>query len=71
MNIKYLTQHYDVYYKGEKLNNILEMDYEVVANTIRGDHLVEIEITYIDGYDHLQHITTLSDGIEFKKKESD
>ena len=71
MNITGLTSKYDIYYRDEKLDNILEMDYEVVANTIRGEHRVEIEITYIDGYDHLQHITTLSDGIEFKKKESD
>lgn len=71
MSITYLTQRYDIYYKGEKLNNIVEMDYEVVASTVRGEHTVEIEITYIDRYNHLKHITTLSDGIEFKKKESD
>lgn len=71
MSIKYLTQHYDIYYKGEKLDNILEMDYEVVASTIHGEYRVEIEITHIDRYNHLKHITTLSDGIEFKKKESD
>lgn len=69
MSIKYLTQHYDIYYKDEKLDNILEMDYEVVANTIRGDYLVEIEITYIDRYNHLKHITTLSDDVKFEKKE--
>lgn len=71
MSIKYLTQHYDIYYKGEKLNNILEMDYDVIASAIRGEHSVEIEITYIDRYNHLKHITTLSDGIQFEKKESD
>ena len=71
MSIKYLTQHYDIYYKGEKLDNILEMDYDVIASTIRGEHTVEIEITYIDRYNHLKHITTLSDGIQFEKKESD
>ena len=71
MNITGLTSKYDIYYKGEKLDNILEMDYDVVASTIRGEHRVEIEITYIDRYNHLKHITTLSDGIEFKKKESD
>lgn len=71
MSIKYLTQRYDIYYKGEKLDNILEMDYDVIASTIRGEHSVEIEITYIDRYNHLKHITTLSDGIQFEKKESD
>ena len=69
MNITGLTSKYDIYYKGEKLNNILEMDYEVVASTIRGNHYVEIDITYIDRYNHLKNITTLSDSIEFKKKE--
>lgn len=71
MSITYLTQRYDIYYKGEKLDNILEMDYEVIASTIRGEHTVEIEITYIDRYNHLKHIITLSDGIQFEKKESD
>lgn len=71
MSIKYLTQHYDVYYKGEKLDNILEMDYEVVASTVGGEPYVEIDITYIDRYNHLKHITTLSDYIKFEKKESD
>lgn len=69
MNITGLTSKYDIYYKGEKLNNILEMDYDVIASAIRGEHTVEIEITYIDRYNHLKHITTLSDGIQFEKKE--
>lgn len=69
MNITGLTSKYDIYYKGEKLNTILNMDYEVVTSTIGGKPYVEIDITYIDRYNHLKHITTLSDSIEFKKKE--
>lgn len=69
MNITGLTSKYDIYYKDEKLNNILEMDYEVVASTVGGEPYVEIDITYIDRYNHLKHITTLSDYIKFEKKE--
>lgn len=69
MSIKYLTQHYDVYYNSEKLDTILNMDYEVVTSTIGGKHYVEIDITYISCNGILKHITTLSDSIKFKKKE--
>lgn len=69
MNITGLTSNYDIYYNGEKLNTILNMDYEVVTSTIGGHRYVEIDITYIGRNGILKHITTLSDKVEFKKKE--
>lgn len=66
MNITHLTYDYDVFYNGEKLNNIIDMEYEVIASTIGGKHYVEIDITYIDG--HIKHIKDISSRIAFVKR---
>lgn len=66
MNITHLTYEYDVYYYGEKLNNIIDMEYEVIASTAYGKHYVEIDITYIDG--HIKHIKDISSRIVFVKR---
>ena len=66
MNITHLTYDYDVYYNGEKLDNILDMEYEVIASAVNGKHYVEIDITYIDG--HIKHIKDLSSRIAFVKR---
>lgn len=66
MNITHLTYDYDVYYDGEKLDNILDMEYEVIASTVNGKHYAEIDITYIDG--HIKHIKDLSNRIAFVKR---
>lgn len=66
MNITHLTYEYDVYYNGEKLNNIIDMEYEVIAITVNGKHYVEIDITYIDG--HIKHIKDISSRIAFVKR---
>ena len=66
MNITHLTYDYDVYYDGEKLDNILDMEYEVIASTVNGKHYAEIDITYIDGY--IKHIKDLSNRIAFVKR---
>lgn len=66
MNITHLTYDYDVYYNGEKLNNIIDMEYEVIASTTDGKHYVEIDITYIDG--HTKHIKDISSRIAFVKR---
>ena len=66
MNITQLTYDYDVYYNGEKLDNILDMGYEVIASTANGKHYIEIDITYIDG--HIKHIKDISSRIAFVKR---
>lgn len=66
MNITHLTYEYDVYYNGEKLDNILDMEYKVIAITVNGKHYVEIDITYIDG--HIKHIKDISSRIAFVKR---
>lgn len=66
MNITHLTYDYDVYYNGENLDNILDMEYEVLASTIGGNYYVEISITYIDG--HIKHIKDSSSRIAFVKR---
>lgn len=66
MNITHLTYDYDVYYNGEKLDNIVDMEYEVIASTANGKHYIEIDITYIDG--HIKHIKDISSRIAFVKR---
>ena len=56
MNITYLTYHYDVYYRSENLDNILDMEYKVLASTIGGNYYVDISITYIDNNGYIKHI---------------
>ena len=68
MNITHLTYDYDVYYKGEKLDNILDMEYEVLTSTIDGDSYIEISITYIDDNGYIKHISRNSNDIEFEKR---
>lgn len=68
MNITHLTYEYDVYYNGEKLNNIIDMEYEVIASTIGGNDYVEISITYIDDNGNMKHINTVSKNIKFEKR---
>lgn len=68
MNITQLTYHYDVYYRGEKLDNILDMEYEVLTSTIDGNSYIEISITYIDGNGYIKHISRNSNDIEFEKR---
>ena len=68
MNITHLTYDYDVYYKGEKLDNILDMEYEVLTSTIDGNSYIEISITYIDGNGYIKHISRNSNDIEFEKR---
>lgn len=66
MNITHLTYDYDIYYNGEKLDNIIDMEYEVIAGTIGGNYSVYIGITYIDG--HIKHIKDISSRIAFVKR---
>lgn len=68
MNITHLTYDYDVYHNGEKLNNIIDMEYEVIASTVDGKHYVEIDITYIDDNGNMKHINTDSKNIKFEKR---
>lgn len=68
MNITHLTYDYDVYYNGEKLDNILDMEYEVLAGIIGGYSRVNISITYIDGNGYIKHINCDSNDIKFEKK---
>lgn len=71
MNITHLTYDYDVFYinKGENLDNILNMEYEVLASTIYDNYYyVEISITYIDGNGNIKHIKTDSKNIKFEKR---
>lgn len=68
MNITHLTYDYDVYYKGEKLDNILDMEYEVLTSTIDGNSYIEISITYIDGNGYIKHISRNSNDIKFEKR---
>lgn len=68
MNITHLTYDYDVYYKSEKLDNILDMEYEVLTSTFDGNSYIEISITYIDGNGNMKHINTDSKNIKFEKR---
>ena len=68
MNITHLTYDYDVYYKGEKLDNILDMEYEVLTSTIDGNSYIEISITYIDGNGYIKHISRNSNDIKFENR---
>lgn len=68
MNIAYLTYDYDVYYKSEKLDNILDMEYKVLASTIGGNCYVDISITYIDSNGYIKHINFDSRDIKFEKR---
>lgn len=68
MNITHLTYDHDVYYRSEKLDNILDMEYKVLANTIGGNDYVEISITYIDGNSNIKHIESDSQNIKFEKR---
>ena len=68
MNITHLIYDYDVYYKSEKLDNILDMEYEVLASTIGGNYYVDISITYIDSNGYIKHINCDSRDIKFEKR---
>ena len=68
MNITHLTYDYDVYYKGENLDNILDIEYKVLASTIGGNYYVEISITYIDSNGYMKHINTDSKNVKFEKR---
>ena len=68
MNITHLTYDYDVYYKSENLDNILDMEYKVPASTIGGNYYVEISITYIDSNGYMKHINCDSKNIKFEKR---
>ena len=68
MNITHLTYHYDVYYKSENLDNILDMEYKVPASTTGGDYYVEISITYIDSNGYMKHMNCDSKNIKFEKR---
>lgn len=70
MNITHLTYDYDVFYinKGKNLDNILDMEYEVLASTIDGISYVEINITYIDRNGYIKHIKSNSENIKFTKR---
>ena len=68
MNITYLTYEYDVYYRSEKLDNTLDMEYKVLASTIGGNCYVDISITYIDSNGYIKHINCDSRDIKFEKR---
>lgn len=68
MNITHLTYDYDVYYKSGKLDNILDMEYEVLTSTIDGNSYIEISITYIDDNGYIKHISRNSNDIKFEKR---
>lgn len=68
MDITHLTYEYDVYYNGEKLDNILDMEYKVLASTIGGNCYVDISITYIDSNGYIKHINCDSRDIKFVKR---
>lgn len=68
MNITHLTYEYDVYYKSEKLDNILDMEYKVLASTIGGNYYIDISITYIDSNGYIKHINCDSRDIKFEKR---
>lgn len=68
MNITHLTYDYDVYYKSENLDNILDMEYEVLTSTIDGNSYIEISITYIDDNGYIKHISRNSNDIKFEKR---
>lgn len=70
MNITHLTYDYDVFYinKGENLDNILDMEYKVLASTIGGNYYVDISITYIDSNGYMKNINCDSKDIKFEKR---
>ena len=68
MNITHLTYDYDVYYKSEKLDNILDMEYKVLASTIGDHYYVRIDITYIASNGCIKHVNTDSKNIKFEKR---
>lgn len=68
MNITHLTYDYDVYYKSEKLDNILDMEYEVLTSTFDGNSYIEISITYIADDGYIKHISRNSNDIKFVKR---
>lgn len=70
MNITHLTYDYDVYYRSEKLDNILDMEYEVLTSTMYDDdyYYAKISITYIDGNSNIKHIESDSQNIKFEKR---
>ena len=68
MNITHLTYDYDVYYKSENLDNILDMEYKVPASTTGGNYYVEISITYIDSNGYMKHMNCDSKNIKFEKR---
>lgn len=68
MNIIYLTYEYDVYYNGEKLDNIINMEYEVITSNIGGDYYILIDITYISSSGYIKHINTSHNDIKFIKR---
>ena len=70
MNITHLTYDYDVFYinKGENLDNILDMEYEVLTSTFDGNSYIEISITYIDSNGYIKHINCDSRDIKFVKR---
>lgn len=70
MNMTYLTYEYDVFYinEGKNLDNIIDMEYKVLASTIGGNDYVEISITYIDDNGNMKHIHTDSKNIKFEKR---
>lgn len=67
MDITHLTYEYDVYYRSEKLDNILDMEYEVLTSTIDGNSYIEISITYINN-GNIKHISRNSNDIKFEKR---
>ncbi len=70
MNITHLTYDYDVFYinKGENLDNILDMEYNVLASSVDGKHYVGINIIYIDADGYIKHIRCDSKNIKFTKR---
>lgn len=70
MNIIYLTYEYDVFYinEGKNLDNIIDMEYKVLASTIGGNCYVDISITYIDDNGNMKHIHTDYKNIKFEKR---
>lgn len=68
MDITHLTYEYDVYYKSEKLDNILDMECKVLASTIDGNYYAGISITYIDSNGYMKLINCDSKNIKFEKR---
>lgn len=66
MNITHLTYDYDVYYHDEKLDNILDIEYDSMSRNFLGDSCVNITIIYID--DTIREIKTTSNYVKFVKR---